>query len=1515
MTFVLANCFDGISNGTGVSILSSGGASGWAFDAVTTGTGATVTADTSIVAHSGPAASAKFVTGGTAAQAYISYGASLPTITTAYFRIYGYFTANPASNVSVVQFRSGTSGVNLAGAFVVNTTGTISFIDSASIVQLTSAKTIPLGSWWRLEGYITGSASTGKAEFKCFFTSPDGSTADETKTSGATLNTSGSIQGIRMGIPDALANITLHLDEVLVTDIGYMGPSVASPSCRVGASVFSSVYGASGSLTAAANWDAALGRDMASGPNGVTRRYYQEGELPQTSGADSQNVVTLTSAGIKVVLSFHPWRDSTNAYSGTISGQGITYAQEFTNLQNTLLMYLSNGIQPSQLEFALWHEENGNGQHGPFGDCTQYKGGNPPNGAYTVSNVSQAESNYASYFAFYAPVFSALGLKLTYIPAVFSNNVISGFFPGNVTAALTAYHNAVMTDYYWLDYHNNSNNTLANSISLATTYKLKQGIGEWGFVDGATQPNASQFTSWCTGTTTPPGEILAPLLLFRANGGTVGDVIWFAGSGGSNNITSSSDPSIIASVQEVYDKLTTTPPPLNPSALFPAIPGDAIPGAMSPGDPGSLSPTTTPPGPGTLVNHWIGDLINAPGQCQVTLGGANANGNALICFIGWNDTTFPEVGTVSVADDAHNYWQPLKVNTETNTSIRGAIWIATAANPCQVVCVSSSLPVSSMAVEVCELAGMPQLVQLDLANSAMAVNNTAGYTGVFGSDWVFSLLVSGNNSDTISTSGVFTALPTVAINDPGGAGGPADITLTPMYLQTSGGSSSVGYSSTGIQPLAHTLAAINQTSPTVTNPGNPNWPVFQVLAAFGAQPGAGTANFTWTDITSRAIHGDGDSILDVQKGRSYELTGPEAGTIQLWLNNQDGALTPGNAASPYYPNVLPQTPIKVIATWNNEIFNVAYGYMDKWPQSFDTPQWGFVNAQASDGMGVLANVTMFSALQSEVLFDNPYAYWPLNDSYGEANGLPFTNLGQGISNTKPMVGYDGQSSNSVTLSTGLSINLQGDTGTGIGMSGLTANSTTPNAGTICADPGFPQIGGTGSAAIAIEFWAIMPSSAPSGGGSTFTTPLVSLAGPPTNFGSGGGQSRVRIAATTLTSTTYALNCSLSDYLTNVISTGNVFALPNDGNAHHHVFNITNVSGAWTISHYLDGAFDHSYTASPAFTPTNDIYLCVLGPTLITPLSSNPYNYTIAHVALYNNTLNAQRILSHYTAGGQGFQNDTDNNRFARIMAWSNSHVPNGSLGFAPAPLCGPAFSVGGQAASDALNDLIVSTGGFPYADGSGFVWWVPRTGFYNRAAKWVLSDNPADSGIYYDPSQAFDFDNSFLYIQDTVSRVLNQTSQVTTSVLNGVNSQSFQNTGAIVTLTLPGAQAQYGNRNALSQSVLTTSDEDVYDRANWSLAKYGASSLRVPQIMVDAASNPALWPYVLGAEQGDIVQVKRSPLGGAPYVVSGIIVQTHLETGMNKGQLTAGIIPYNIEANIVQVGVSGHNGLGNGIGW
>jgi hypothetical protein len=248
---------------------------------------------------------------------------------------------------------------------------------------------------------------------------------------------------------------------------------------------------------------------------------------------------------------------------------------------------------------------------------------------------------------------------------------------------------------------------------------------------------------------------------------------------------------------------------------------------------------------------------------------------------------------------------------------------------------------------------------------------------------------------------------------------------------------------------------------------------------------------------------------------------------------------------------------------------------------------------------------------------------------------------------------------------------------------------------------------------------------------------------------------------------------------------------------------------------------------------------------------------------------------------------------------------------------GAAYSLQGQAVTDAFNDLLTSEGGWPYADAAGNTWWFPRTYLYNKSPKWTFGDQPANGEIPYVPDQSFDFDNSYLYTQALVTRNVGQSSQVTTSPSQGVNALTFQNTGAIVRVASERAQDTYGNRNALTQTTLASSDQDAYDRAFWSLSKYSAAYLRVPQIVVDAASNSSLWPVVLGAEVGDVVQVNRRPLGGAPYSMLGIIVQVQVEVNVadNKGQATYGIVPYNVEANVIQVDNEDFNTLASGIGW
>ena len=94
---------------------------------------------------------------------------------------------------------------------------------------------------------------------------------------------------------------------------------------------------------------------------------------------------------------------------------------------------------------------------------------------------------------------------------------------------------------------------------------------------------------------------------------------------------------------------------------------------------------------------------------------------------------------------------------------------------------------------------------------------------------------------------------------------------------------------------------------------NQNFPLVVTEAAFGAQPGditksvdylADNESIFWTDISTRVLGDMGDARISASRGRQYELSQEEAGELTAFLDNHDGAFTPGYPGSPFYSNAL-----------------------------------------------------------------------------------------------------------------------------------------------------------------------------------------------------------------------------------------------------------------------------------------------------------------------------------------------------------------------------------------------------------------------------------------------------------------------------------------------------------------------------------------------------------------------------------------------------------------------------------
>lgn len=118
--------------------------------------------------------------------------------------------------------------------------------------------------------------------------------------------------------------------------------------------------------------------------------------------------------------------------------------------------------------------------------------------------------------------------------------------------------------------------------------------------------------------------------------------------------------------------------------------------------------------------------------------------------------------------------------------------------------------------------------------------------------------------------------------------------------------------------------------------------------AFNADPNQSVVPPYWSDLSSRVQFG-----WTLTRGRQYELDTDEAGTWTVELANTDGALDPGNTASPYAPNVLPYRPCRIRVVLGNNLLGPDQASAGEYAQlgAGPAPAWAgvaaFVNALAN----------------------------------------------------------------------------------------------------------------------------------------------------------------------------------------------------------------------------------------------------------------------------------------------------------------------------------------------------------------------------------------------------------------------------------------------------------------------------------------------------------------------------------------------------------------------------------------
>lgn len=763
---------------------------------------------------------------------------------------------------------------------------------------------------------------------------------------------------------------------------------------------------------------------------------------------------------------------------------------------------------------------------------------------------------------------------------------------------------------------------------------------------------------------------------------------------------------------------------------------------------------------------------------------------------------------------------------------------------------------------------------------------------------------SGTASLTASPGAPWSALTTVAAN-PASDG----MTIFPYWASSvsSGTNLTPSWTVTPSASLSAVMAGI-QASPAAPTQVSASSPSLVVEMAFGFTPGDPTAAPpTWTDITSQCIGKTGDPYVSPYYGREYELSSPEAGTMVIGVDNHTGNFTPTNQASPYWPNVLVSTAVRVRALWDGAYYPVAYGYVERWPQEWpDLPQFGLSKLTITDSIAVLASANIPSALIGQVLAGGPYALFPCTEQYlTYINGLtPVSgNLASySISEAEGLIAANASRTNQVPgtycdgtlaqMETGAALNLQGDQGTGCGTSAISGNVTygsaaTTGPGMIYTDPNMPDP--QTSTGMSIELWFVYNFSPEvSGQGCTIFQAFSGASSYwPVTFNSPGSAAGFVVYLNS-TSNTIGL-------IINGTSTSAGSFTPSSS-PQHLVITWPGSAGS-TLNVYLNGALLHSTTLTGGeITSWNAI---ALGPCTYA-YAAAPFvqNYVGGRLGLYSYTMPAAQVAANYSVGANGAAGANISQRAAQILDWAYLGLPRGGPTNFGSPAVddgiyySAAYSIDGSSASDALNAVIPGNG-MVVSMPTGTLTVLPKWALLNLTSSWTLGDATDGSEIPYLPGQAYDYDNTYLFDNVAVTR------------------QNGPNTSITADARNIGAQAQYFPRGALTQSIETTSDLDAYTLANFELATYEQPSLRVRNVTIDAASNPAqAFPAVLLIKAGDVVTVNRRPAGGAAISGLFIVQKVSAKIGAAMWRVDYQMSPYVLPAAVLTLDESGYNILG-----
>ena len=735
----------------------------------------------------------------------------------------------------------------------------------------------------------------------------------------------------------------------------------------------------------------------------------------------------------------------------------------------------------------------------------------------------------------------------------------------------------------------------------------------------------------------------------------------------------------------------------------------------------------------TLVEAtWTGSfsvpvvVTGVPPQATQSLPVAVATtaGNWLFAVISWHQADGYPAASFSVADDAHNMWEPLGAPDGTSDpggTVRIATWYAPAARAATLVmCAPTGFVLSACALIV-EVSGLGDgIVQVtpvtgsEQATTGLPSLLTAAPTGAA---FILSAAAGDLNSSAVTvTETQWTGLPQVTATN--GSDDTTDITMVTAWQNTAGATSAT-WSCPVAQDLAGISGGVISTAALPSQP-SPAWPVTILECA----PGAGFA--TSPDEISWVRVADPPRFLNfaVTSGKQYELDQLQAAQGTLQLDNPDGALIPPGTGS--FTGIDSGTPVRLRMIWpGGGVFPVNLtphyvvfsGFFERWPQAWDTnTQRGLTETTLVDGWAYCQAV-LNSILRIEILYDAPYAYWPCGDAQGAVTA---SNIAPG--NTNPLVQVTsrygastavaafGAGSSSIPGDSTSSPYASGPSGSGYGTTGGTLWEQTglpaaySNFGftLYCEDSGYPAL----SDGVTVEGWFALLDTTTYADSVLWvikgsTGPIMQL------FVDTGG----------------FLWLSTRDVTGSVVTT-----LIDGSRSYLSPMPIFHTAVTW------DGGVEGWNVYVNCVLLASSAVVPVLAPTF-TWISANGqsdrfsaggmFDGDAAHLAIFPIVLPAVRIATHYQAGATGLQEELSSSRVERLLA-ATGYTGRRMIEPAYEPYadeCSSADDVGNQQAGTAVSNIVTSTSpAVMYVAPTSDMTYHVKARTFNEQVRWILGE-------------------------------------------------------------------------------------------------------------------------------------------------------------------------------------------------